>query len=788
MTHFFRFVLLSSILGMSLPSWAVGEWQVYQNYANYSALEVLDNHAYVLSGNHIFYSPIDSASAMATPISRLEGLSGSLVHSIAVSDEEHTLAVVYTDGNIDLISSDGFIANIPDLKNKTILGDKSIIHTQAQNSRLFISTGFGFLVVDLKNKTIADSFMLNTAVQCAFSLGQTYYYASTSGLYACHKQQAPYNPTSWQKVADYAITEVVDSKTDTETVWLQTTDRRILQITEAGNIHELQQLSGSRLLGNNTSHLMLLRADKPILCQLSDNSISEVVTPPYTDACDFTLTSDSTLLFLLPASGLAAAQFTGISQDIVNCTPIYDGIGLQQTGSGSMSNMIFAHGILAAVPGGDMTRLGYGGIFNTPGVLSQLDTDGTWYNLTQADVKQQMPTSQALFKGLVSIAASPLVPQRYYVGSIAYGLFVIENGEVVEQYDHTNTDGGISSIVENEYYDRITALDIDDDGNIWMANSAVTPVLRCLTTEGKWIKYPNKTFDGASHVPHLLIARHDPYALKWLLRNYPYQKSQVAIYYDNGTPHTPADDQAVSFSTLTDQDGNTISPDYMNDLAEDHNGAIWLLTTSGPFVIDSQVDAFNHPGQVRRIKIPRNDGTNLADYLMAGVDTRCIAIDAANRKWIGTAGNGAYLISADGLQQLAHFTTSNSPLLSDDILDIVTDPETGTVFFSTEGGIVAYASDAIAGSKDYSKVYCYPNPVRPEFNGNLHICGLMDQSQVRITDINNHVVYSTRSQGGMVSWDLCNIQGNRIKTGVYLVYGIDADGKDGCVTKFLVVE
>jgi hypothetical protein len=190
---------------------------------------------------------------------------------------------------------------------------------------------------------------------------------------------------------------------------------------------------------------------------------------------------------------------------------------------------------------------------------------------------------------------------------------------------------------------------------------------------------------------------------------------------------------------------------------------------------------------VRRIKIPRNDGTNLADYLLANVDTRCMAVDAANRKWVGTATSGLYLLSADGLTTIEHFTTENSPLFSDHILSLAMDRESGLLYISTSGGVLVYQSDAEAGREDFSSVYCYPNPVRPEYSGDLTISGLMDATQVRITDVNNNVVFAATSAGGSVKWDLCNRSGKRVPAGVYLIYGVDEAGKKGVVSKVLVV-
>jgi hypothetical protein len=381
---------------------------------------------------------------------------------------------------------------------------------------------------------------------------------------------------------------------------------------------------------------------------------------------------------------------------------------------------------------------------------------------------------------LAAIAIDPRNTNRCAVGMQYNGLYMIEGDSVVAHYTEANSN------LEKYWRERVTALAYDDQGILWMGNAcANSAALKALLPDGTWMAYPMSGFDGGRFlfVTDIMISQHDPYGFKWISKT----TGGIAMYYDAGTPAELSDDEYCSFATLTDQDGNTTTPNTYNGFCEDLNGAVWIMTSSGPFVSDSPIDTYNSKGTVRRIKIPRNDGTNLADYLLANVDTRCMAVDAANRKWVGTATSGLYLLSADGLTTIEHFTTENSPLFSDHILSLAMDRESGLLYISTSGGVLAYQSDAEAGREDFSSVYCYPNPVRPEYSGDLTISGLMDATQVRITDVNNNVVFAATSAGGSVKWDLCNRSGKRVPAGVYLIYGVDEAGKKGVVSKVLVV-
>ena len=55
----------------------------------------------------------------------------------------------------------------------------------------------------------------------------------------------------------------------------------------------------------------------------------------------------------------------------------------------------------------------------------------------------------------------------------------------------------------------------------------------------------------------------------------------------------------------------------------------------------------------------------------------------------GTKANGVYLISADNMTQVKHILSSNSPLLSDNILSIAINNATGEVFFGNGQGVYA---------------------------------------------------------------------------------------------------
>jgi ligand-binding sensor domain-containing protein len=227
---------------------------------------------------------------------------------------------------------------------------------------------------------------------------------------------------------------------------------------------------------------------------------------------------------------------------------------------------------------------------------------------------------------------------------------------------------------------------------------------------------------------------------------------------------------------------------FIYSIAEDLEGNIWVGTDQGPVIYYNPERVFDDDLKANRIIIPRNDGTNIADIMLKTETITSIAIDGANRKWLGTANSGAYLLSPDGKKQIKSFNEQNSPLFSNSIVSLSVDNKTGEVWFGTSKGVQSYRGNATEGNEKFTKVYTFPNPVRENFLGNVTITGLIMDTQIRITDISGNLVYETVSDGGEATWDLKTYNGKRVSTGVYLVFCASKDGSQSYVTKMLVIK
>jgi len=245
----------------------------------------------------------------------------------------------------------------------------------------------------------------------------------------------------------------------------------------------------------------------------------------------------------------------------------------------------------------------------------------------------------------------------------------------------------------------------------------------------------------------------------------------LALDY-NGTLSNENDD---NYKLLNDEEGNGGLPSKdVFCMEEDVDGELWVGTVEGIAVFYNQAAIFEEEGFDAEQILISQDGN--FQYLLETEAVTAIKIDGGNRKWVGTQNSGVFLFSDDGLEQIYHFTAENSPLLSNNIYDIAVNQSNGEVFFATDKGIVSFFGTATNFDLEMKDVSVYPNPVRPEFEGNVTIDGLAYDTNVRITDLQGNLVYETNSEGGRAVWNGKKLNGERPASGVYLVFAANSDG------------
>ncbi|MDO4512375.1 MAG: hypothetical protein Q4B68_11240, partial [Bacteroidales bacterium] len=382
----------------------------------------------------------------------------------------------------------------------------------------------------------------------------------------------------------------------------------------------------------------------------------------------------------------------------------------------------------------------------------------------------------------------PSDPTTYLMGNWWHGIHKVKDGKV--QYIYNWENSPMEHALGGYYCHPTIAL--DRGGNLWAAQSSaptganffVLPKAKleqATVTADDWITVDVP--DAKSTKRSTLLAPRLSNVKIFARGDY---GEQLFFINDGGTPSAKPTTKAYSPGSLLDQDGNVINWTYIYTLVEDQSGTVWMGTNEGVLVFNPN-EAFSSSFRLNHIKVPRNDGTNLADYLLNGISVTHVAVDAANRKWIGTNGSGLFLVSPDGTTVISHFNTENSPLLSDIIYRVCCDPFSNAVYVTTSNGMIIYRTNSTPAENNFSNVVAYPNPVRPDYYGLITISGLMDNTLVKIADASGNVVKQLKSTGGACTWDGTVDGAERVRSGVYYVFASQADGSEAAVTKILIV-
>ncbi len=764
MRRFFLLAALAVCLSLfsQLP---MQGWRFHLAYNNVTRVEVAKDKVYALSEGALF--SVDKDNEEIEYYNQLTGLSGTNIVAMGYASNLDILVLAYANGYIDLLH-DNEIITIPDLYNKNLSASKEARHISIHNNKAYLSMDFGIIVVNLLKGEIADTYYIGANAETtkvlatAFSTDSIFAFTE-SELYCAALKDNLIDYSYWQKKKTPGIKKIMGA----------TSFQNDICMLRDSTLHLWTGVSWEVLLPEEK--IYQIRATQSQLLALSTKG-TFAITTNYT----FSLLS----IFL-------KAHDAGFDP---NCNEYWyafgGGINRWYTNEskynkylpvGPLTNtayrLRFVGERLYVVPGG------YLGIpYATLASLMWYENN-EWTNITTQDIQTDLGFD--VVWNWCDVMANPLDPTHFYVASYGNGLIEYKNDTFYKWYHADNSP--LYTLIEgqSEKYTRVDALTMDKAGNLWMINCGPKESLTVLTQQHEWHRFPSPNVFFKVN-KDLFIDKDNP-NIKIAISTY--NVPGIMTYDDNGTWNNIHDDKSTFCTSFVDEDGNTLTPDYLFCAAHDHDGCLWVGTKAG-------VIKFNKPSNLlksnacSRIKIARQDGSGLADYLLNDEQINAIAVDGANRIWFGTEESGVYLMDVSDPQNIItvqHYTTDNSPLPSNTIISIAINPITGEVFFGTGGGLVSYQSDAAEGKEDYSSAYAYPNPVRRDFQGVITIAGLMTDTKVSITDNGGNLVYETQSNGGVAIWDGRNGKGERVSTGVYFAMCVTADGTNNALVKILVI-
>lgn len=764
--------VLISISTTTYAQLAMGKWRTHLAYNNVGQIAQTENKIFAVSEGSLF--SVDKVDFGLEFYSKVSGLNDNNISRIEYDNLSKQLLIVYANGNIDLLSSGG-VVNIIDLYIKQMSSSKKINNITFYGDFAYLSMDFGILVINMKKREIADTYfiganatevkVLNTVIN-----NSKIYAASASTIYSSNANHPNLvNYEYWNTMSglpgsgNIQMLTTFDGKLLLQRngkLYLQNSDQTWTPILTDQTVSYLS-ISGNNLFILNSSNQLYL-VDKQLNKTLLEGmgAVSDT---------EYDL-SAKTCWFAGKDQGVISYNMTSATPEIQKFKPAGPAVNVPW-------DMTFGGQKLFVVQGGRWSAQ-----YNKPGLV-MIYENGTWTNITASQISSVTGVPPLDF---MNVAVDPADNKHFFVTSYGTGLYEFKNNELFKWHNTTNSTLESHPLVPTlpNLYTRLDGATFDSQGNLLVANSAVSNNIKVLLNTGEWTQM--KASAAGIETLGKIIVNNQNTNQKWMLG---VRTGEIAVIDDNGTYQDLSDNKFTTLKALSDPDnqGGIISPNYYYCIAQDKNGVIWAGTDQGPLLFYNTSRVFDAGYTCSRVKIPRNDGTNQADYLLVNEKIKAIVIDGANRKWIGTETSGAYLMSENGQEVIHHFTVANSPLLSNNIMSIAINSVTGEVYFGTDRGIVSYQSDAAESSGVFENVYAYPNPVREGFNGVITITGLVENTQVKITDLNGNVVCSTVSNGSLATWNGKDLHGRKVNTGVYLVICANEDGTQSTVTKILVI-
>jgi len=767
------FFLMFSSLFLKAQKFGIGQWRDHLPYKKCIAVENAGERVYAATSYAIFY--YNKSDNSVNRLSKINGLSDIGINQIAFHSETQSLVIAYSNTNIDIIK-DGRIINISDIKRKQIIGNKTINNIFLDANYAYLLCGFGIVVLDVAREEIKDTYYIGTNASHVNVLDLTkndtaFFAATEEGLYTAnvssqnladfsywhHVENSPYPDEAYNFISNFAnkiFLNKVNVGYNTDSLFYY--DGVIWQKLEdefPSDNHSLEVYQ-NRLYVSRNEDVLIYNSNLDVASKIWFPSQFNVnPTDASLDADGNVWLSDNRLgLIKTWNNGQNGESFTLQSPDFPDVFAMdADGDDLWVV-SGAYNSI-------------------YASAYKREGFYSFIDENWTSYNCQNGNCNWP---ELDIIRDMVDVEINPFDRKNVFVASWEGGVIELQDEDI--KTVHNSSNSTLQTIATDNKVIRIGGVKVDKKNNLWATNSLAEDILSVKTSSDQWYSFNLGSSNSGIEISKLFI---DSYNQKWII---PRRTYSLIVFSDNESIENKSDDEVKSLTSAT---GNGyIFAAQIKCMVQDLDQEMWFGTDKGIGVIFSPRNIFGDGNfDMQRILVEWDGYTQ---YLLETETVTAISVDAANRKWVGTKSSGVFLLSEDGSEQIYHFTTENSPLISNEIISLAI-KNNGEIFIGTSEGLVSYLGDAAVPSVDGSNSYAYPNPVPPGYSGSIAIKNLYQDANVKIADISGNVVYETRALGGQAIWNGYNFDGQKAHTGVYLVFASNEDGSVSLVAKILFI-
>lgn len=787
---------------------AVGSWNLYSPYRNVDRMVETGDYVYYMSEGAL--TRVDKEYGEVQVLNTATLLNDSDVKNIYVDTDGRSVLVTYGSSNMDRLYDDGRVVNMSDIKDAVMTQTRDINGVDFSDKFFVVGTDFGVVIYNSDRneveRTVYSSYKVTDVVAVGDYVGATFgnqiMFAKNdrdltawSGFKSMPQDTGKFGWKSLKGLGDKYVL-AVNGSAQLYKITLDF-DNRVF------TPEVVKDAAGAAATAFNTSIDVCSTGayacnDKGAYVFAKDGSQSFRSGVVRTSEKLMSHFANGASAWRGDASGVALVNVSSGAVEMTTAKPSTLTVSTASAMHVGASGKVYVYNL------GEKIGLNLDRSNRSKTYVNVVSSGGKFTDVTPVDVEINnnnssnnlyTPTAPHHVSYGYYIYEDPTDADAYYIGSLFEGCYRIKNGKQTHKYDQTNT-----PIVDfsTNWGKPVAVPLVDRTGNLWLFQFAnegdfnanrihYLPASKRGKTDVKitdWVSKP---------VPNMKKDYRDPVGLACKTRDYvvlcPGQWNNTIVIINYKGTESAADDRIITVTDYVDQDNKSLSTYHVRCIAEDNDGKIWVGTESGVFEITDISKVTSSTAVINHLKVPRNDGTGLADYLLDGLEVYAISVDSTNRKWIAT-NSGVYYVSADGSEILEHYTSNNSMLPSDVVYSVAADPKSNSVFFGTSQGVVEYNSTTSPGSESYENVVAYPNPVRPDYTGWITIKGLMEDSLVKISDAYGNVLHQGRSNGGMYVWDGCMSNGERVRTGVYYVLASSGSAEvsgDAVVTKIMVV-
>jgi hypothetical protein len=750
----FIFVFLG-ICSSAYSQVGMGKWRMH--ISPNQALDVVEGNGSVYAALSRGLLEYDIASGEQTLRTAADYLSDISPTALGYDLNSQTVLVGYENGNLDFLQNEK-ITNLPAILQSSINGIKKINQIVCKGNNAYLATGFGIVVINLQKWEVRDTYNPTTLEESIVDitfLNDSIYALTEAGLYVgAENNNFLADPGQWSQVnsvVDYTSSGAYNAiETYQNSLFLSYSDQLFNSDTLfrfLGGQWEVF-LDEIQLKGLNVSNnLFLVSAEGGVVVYNTDLSEQQTifqyentVFPNPNNA----IYDGENFYISDGVSGLVKSKNAFESSQIIFEGPFYNLAYRADWQSGK----------LAIAAGGNT---GTSPAYKEEGGYTRQDEVWTSVNRNNQSILQGKKIWD-----FISVSVNPSNTDEVAFGTYSELPIVIMNdGVITDTFGYSNSLLTSLTAQGSSGVGKITDVTFDDNSNLWVANSESERPLKVRDENGGWFDFDLGNQVKNRGTRRIVIDDND---IKWMGVD-----GLGLVAFDHGENIDDASDDRYQVFT-TSINGGDLPTSTIEAIAVDFDNNIWIGTPEGMRVLYNSSNVFDaSPGEYNFQKLLIEFGENV-EIVLGTTQITDIEIDGANRKWIATANSGVFLLEPDGLEVIHNFTAENSPLLNNFILDITIDQNNGEVYFVTNDGLISYRSDASQGDNNYTNVNVFPNPVRPDYFGPVTIQGIAYNSDVKITDIAGNLVYQTISNGGTATWNGRTLQGERVQTGVYLIW------------------